>query len=164
MRGPITISRWIFNYLHSNAAPSSTGSLSKGHAMFVKKVTYYAQWTSRTRRTRLRQNSPADWMNEEIKLRVWLKEGGDREKLEVYWEKPGLGQVRFIESVTMVTDRELKLSLFLKLAGLPLFLWFVLPPFVKWKVQSFPHFRVNKLRVFTRLTLWNGPQRGVPRM
>ena len=50
-------------------------------------------------------------MNEEIKWHVWLKEGGDREKLKVYWEKPGPDQVRFIESVTTVTDRELKLPL-----------------------------------------------------
>jgi len=40
--------------------------------------------------------------------------GGDREKLEVYWEKPGPDQVRFIESVTTVTDQELKLPLSLK--------------------------------------------------
>ena len=53
-------------------------------------------------------------MNEEIKWRVCLKEGGDREKLEVYWEKPGPDQVRFIESVTTVTDQEFKLPLFLK--------------------------------------------------
>ena len=55
-------------------------------------------------------------MNEEIKWRVWLKEGGDREKLEVYLKKPVRDQVRFIESVTTVTDRELKLPLFQKQA------------------------------------------------
>ena len=62
------------------------------------------------------QNSPANWRNEEIKYREWLTEGGDREKLEVHWEKPGTDQVRFIESVTMVTDRELKLPLSVKQA------------------------------------------------
>ena len=56
-------------------------------------------------------------MNEEIKYRVWLKEGGDREKLEVCFEKPGPDQVRFREYVTMVTDRELKLPLSVKQAG-----------------------------------------------
>ena len=65
----------------------------------------------------LRQNSPADWMNEEIKYRVWLKGGGDREKLEVHWRKPGPDQVMFTESVAIVTDTEVKLPLSVKQAG-----------------------------------------------
>ena len=63
-------------------------------------------------------------MNEEIKYRVWLKEGGDREKLEVCWEKPGPDQVRFIEYVTMVTDQSY-LSLWNRLE-LPLFLHYTI--------------------------------------
>ena len=54
-----------------------------------------------------------EWMR---KWRVWLKEGGDREKLELNWEKPGPDQDRFIESVTTVTDRRLQLPLSLKQA------------------------------------------------
>ena len=83
-------------------------------------------------------------MNEEIKQCVWLKEGGHREKLKV---PTRLGS----DSVTTVTDRELKLPLSVK--ELPLFLWFELARFVKWKTQSFPHFRVNRLRVFTKPAL-----------
>ena len=46
-----------------------------------------------------------------------LKVGGGREKLKVSSGKPGRNQVRFTESVTMATDREVKLPLFVKRAG-----------------------------------------------
>ena len=67
--------------------------------------------------------------------------------------KPGPDQVRFIESVTTATNRERKLPLSVKQARvIPLSL-VELPPFVKRKTQSFPHFRVNKPRVFTKPAL-----------
>ena len=51
-------------------------------------------------------------------------------------------QVLFTESVTAVTEPELKFPLFLEL-----------------KTQSFSHLRVNKLRVNTKPAFWNGPQK-----
>ena len=66
--------------------------------------------------------------------------GGVREKLRVYEGKPASEQVRFTESVTAATDPEFKLPLFLER-----------------KTQSFPHLRVNQLRVFTKPAFWNGP-------
>ena len=54
--------------------------------------------------------------------------------------KPAPDQVRFTDSVTIVTDSEVKLPLFLKR-----------------KTQSFPHLSVNKLRVYTKPAFWNGP-------
>ena len=73
-------------------------------------------------------------------------------------EKPGPDQVRFIESVTTVTNRERKLPLSVKQARVTPLSLVELSPFVKRKTQSFPHFRVNKPRVFTKPALWNGPQ------
>lgn len=84
------------------------------------------------------------WLNEQgnqipclrvIYKYLWLKEGRDRAKLEVHWGKtwswPG----------TTVSSRE-----------------FDLPPYVTQDTQSFPHFRVKKLTVFTKPVSWNGPQ------
>lgn len=81
---------------------------------------------------------------------VCLKEGGDRGKLEVFRLKPGPDQVSFTASVTAVTDRELELTLLVKQGRVTPLFWFELPPFVKRKTQSFPHFRVKKPRVFTK--------------
>ena len=72
-------------------------------------------------------------MNEEMNHGVCLKVGGATEELKVSLTKPAPDQVRFTESVTMVTDPELKF-----------------PPFVKQKTQGFPHSGVNKLRVFVK--------------
>ena len=55
-------------------------------------------------------------MNEEIKCACVSERGGDAEKLQVHSYKPGPDQVRFRASVTTVTDRELKLPLFVKQA------------------------------------------------
>ena len=53
-------------------------------------------------------------------------------KLRVISRKPASEQIMFTESVTMVIDSE-----------------FQLPRFLEQKTQSFPHLRVNLLRVFT---------------
>ncbi len=41
---------------------------------------------------------------------------------------------------------------------LPCFLGFDKDPILKRKTQSFPHFRIYILRVFTQPPFWNGPQ------
>ncbi len=48
---------------------------------------------------------------------VALTEGGDREKLKACWRKPANNQVSFTDSVTIATDSELELPLFVKRAG-----------------------------------------------
>ena len=54
--------------------------------------------------------------------------------------KPANKQVRFTDSVTVVTDPK-----------------FEFPLFLDWTTQSFPHVRFNQLRVWTKPTFWNAP-------
>lgn len=121
------ISQPIFNFLRVYAAPSSMESSSNDMSWSRKKIPLTVpngflitdsylfndflndRWQNyATPKLVCRMK---EWMNECRNQMVFvaLKEGGDREKLEVHWEKLAPDQVR-------LTDSQVKLTLFVKQA------------------------------------------------
>ncbi len=77
-----------------------------------------------------------EWMNEKMKQRVWCCKREETER-----------NSRFSEENLLPTR-----------AGVPSFLRDELPRSLKWKLQSFPHFRIDTVRVFTKPAFWKGSQ------